>query len=137
MKQCQLATSLSGLCQMQAVHGFSHWMVHIIGPYADVGHSDAACVCMLAQAKYFEGYADEQYNTFKKMLGREAEAFHEILEDLLTQLNMPRRFKDLNITSAQLDEMAPLSLEHPFLTKFNVRPIDTVEKVRAVLALGE
>lgn len=137
MRQLQLATALSGMCQMQAIHGFSHWMVHIIGPYADVGHSDAACVCMLAQAKYFEGYADEAYGVFKKSLGREKEAFHEILEDLLIQLNMPIRFKDLNITKEQLDEMAPIALEHPFLTRFNVRPIDTVEKVRAVLALGE
>jgi len=137
MRNLQLATALSGLCQMQAIHGFSHWMVHIIGPYADVGHSEAACVCMVAQAKYFEGYADERYTIFKKSLGREEETFHEILEDLLNQLEMPTRFKDLGITKEQLDEMAPLAMEHPFLTRFNVRPIDTPEKVRAVLALGE
>ena len=137
IKNCQMATALSGMSQMQAIHGFSHWMVHIIGPYAGVGHSEAACVCMLAQAKWLEGYVDEQYNSIKKLLGREGESFHEILEDLLQKINMPTRFSDINVSSDLLDEMAPMAMDHPLLTHFNIRPIDTPEKVRQVLSLGE
>jgi len=136
MTNCQFATSLCGLGNMSAVHGFSHWMGHIIGPYASVGHSDTACVLMLAQAKWNEGYADEQYNRVKELLGRE-EPFYQILEELLTELEMPKSFKDLGVTSAQLDEMVPFAMEHRLVTKFNLRPIDTPEKVREILALGE
>jgi len=136
MTNCQFATSLCGLGNMSAVHGFSHWMGHIIGPYASVGHSDTACVLMLAQAKWNEGYADEQYNRVKELLGRE-EPFYQILEELLTELEMPKSFKDLGVTSKQLDEMVPFAMEHRLVTKFNLRPIDTPEKVREILALGE
>jgi len=135
--QCQVAASLSGVSTMSVVHGFSHWMVHIIGPYADVGHSEAACICMVAQAKWLEGYVDERYNAIKKLLGKEDEAFHEILSNLLQQLNMPTRFSDIGITSDQLDVMAGLAMNHPLLSTYNVRAIDTEEKVRQVLALGE
>ena len=137
MHNLQVAAALSGISTMSVVHGFSHWMVHILGPYAGVGHSDAACICMVAQAKWLEGWVDERYSAIKKLLRREDEAFHEILADLIQQLNMPLRFSELGINSQQLDEMAKIAMEHPLLSNFNVRPIDTAEKVREVLALGE
>jgi len=136
MNNCQLATAMSGMGVMSVVHSFSHWVVHVIGPYADVGHSDTACVAMLAQAKWLEGYADEQYGVIRRMLGREIEAFHEILEDLLTKLDMPTHWQDLGLTKTQMEEMAPLALQHPWLTKFNLRPITNLEQVTAIMELG-
>ncbi len=137
MHLCQLATSYCGIGQMSAIHGFSHWMVHIVGPYASVGHSDVACILMLAQAKWLEGHAEEQHTAIKKLLGRLNEPFHEILAELLHKLDMPTTFADLGITDKQLDEMAPLALDHPLLTKFNLRPLETAKDVRQVLALAE
>jgi len=137
MHNCQMATSFCGMGQLSAVHGDSHFMGHIIGPYAGVGHSDVACILMLSQAKWLEGHADKQYNRIKKLLGREEVLFHKILEELLEALEMPTRFNDIGVTSAQLDEMAPLAMDHPLLTKFNLRPLDTPAEVRKVLALGE
>ncbi len=137
MHNCQLAVSCCGMAQMSAIHGFSHYMVHIVGPYASVGHSNAACVLMLAQAKWLEQYAGEQHGAIKRLLGRESEPFHAILEDLLNTLEMPTRFKDLDISGEQLDEMAPFALDHPFATRYNLKPLTTTEEVRAVLALAE
>ena len=65
---CQPAQSVNGqhlishegqIGKITAVHGFSHWMVHIVGPYSSDSHSDVACVVMLTQAKWLEAYADE------------------------------------------------------------------------------
>ncbi len=137
MHLCQLATSFCGMGQMTAVHGFSHWMVHIVGPYASVGHSNVACILMLAQAKWLDGYAEEQHSAIKRLLGRPDEPFHEILAELLRELEMPTSFPELGITSEQLDEMAPLALNHPLLAKFNLRSLETAEDVREVLALAE
>ena len=136
MVQCQLATSLCGLGQMSVLHGFSHWMVHIIGPYAQVAHSDVACILMLAQAKWFEGWADEQHQSILRALGRQGETLHEVLFDLLNRLSLPVYFEDIGITQDQLDEMAPLALEHPLVTKANLRPIETIADVKKVLAYG-
>lgn len=135
MSNCQFALACAGMAQMCATHGFSHWMVHIVGPYASVGHSEAACVLMLAQARWFEGYADEHFDVIKRILGRENEPFHQIIFDLLDRLDMPTSFKDLGVNDQQLDEMAPLAMEHPLVTSYNLRPIETVDEIRQVLAL--
>jgi maleylacetate reductase len=136
MTNCQLATSFSGITMAATIHGFSHWMVHVIGPYAGVGHSEAACILMLAQARWLEGYANEEHRALKRLLNREQEPLHKILKELLDRLEMPTTFQDIGVTSEQLDEMAPLALDHPLATKHNIRPIISAKDVRAVLELG-
>jgi len=108
-----------------------------VGPFASVGHSEAACVCMLAQARYFEGYADERLAGAKKLMGKEGENFSDLIVTFLEQIGMPTSFSELGIDSAKLDEMAPMAMKHPLLKTFNIRPIDTKEKARAVMALAE
>src|SRR5690606_5657167 len=66
----QLATWYTGMGQMSVPHGFSHWMVHVVGPLAGVPHSDAACVLMLAQARWLEEYATEQHRRILGLLNR-------------------------------------------------------------------
>lgn len=67
---CQLATWYTGMGQMSVPHGFSHWMVHIVGPLASVPHSEAACVLMLAQARWLENHAVSQHKNVRSLLGR-------------------------------------------------------------------
>ena len=119
---------------MSVTHGFSHWSVHVIGPYADIGHSDAACVMMLAQAKWLEGYADEQHGAILRLLGREDETLYEVLKDLLETLQLPSSLADIGLTRAQADELAPLILEHPWTPAFNLRKISSVEDVKEILS---
>lgn len=137
INSCTLAASLCGLTQMATIHGFSHWMVHIIGPYANVGHSDVACVLMLAQSKWLQGFADKEHDAIAHAVGRAGEPLHAILDDLLHDLELPTCFEDLGITSAELDAMAPLAFDHPFATKYNLRTIETTDHVREILALGQ
>lgn len=136
LNNVQLATWFAGACQMSVTHGFSHWMVHILGPYADISHSDAGAILMLAQAKWFEGYAEETHGAICKDLGREGEPLHVVLEELLTTLEMPRSLKTLNVSDQKIAEMCQLGLEHPFVTEYNVRPIKTLEDITAVMALA-
>ena len=136
MNMCHLACAMSGLTTMSAAHGFSHWMTHIVGPYAGIGHSEAACVLMLAQAKYFEGYADESHGALLKALDRNDRSLHSVLEEFLVGLGMPTRFEDLGLSREQVEEMAPLALEHPLLTRYNLREIKTLEDIRTALAFG-
>ncbi|SDC84824.1 Alcohol dehydrogenase, class IV [Cupriavidus sp. YR651] len=134
--QCQLATWYTGMGQMSVPHGFSHWMVHIIGPYGGVAHSDAACVLMLAQARWLEGWATPQHDRVRAALGRPGQPFHDILHDLLVTLGMPTTLDDLGLTRAQVDDMIGPALAHPMVTRNNLRPITTEADLRAVLALA-
>ncbi len=136
LKNCQLAAWYTGMCQQSVMHGFSHFMVHVLGPYAKVSHSDAACVLMLAQAKWLEGYAEESHNAIKQKLGRPDETLHSILLKLLKQLDMPTTLSDLGVDQALVDEMIQPALDYELVTSNNVRPIQTAEDIRAVMSLA-
>lgn len=131
---CQLATWYTGMGQMSVPHGFSHWMVHIVGPLASVPHSEAACVLMLAQARWLEGHAVPQHDNVRRLLGRTG-PFSEVLFNLLTELNMPRSLQDLGLNFDQVESFIQPALEHPQVTRNNLRPISTAADVREVLSL--
>jgi maleylacetate reductase len=120
--------------QMSVPHGFSHWMVHIVGPLASVPHSEAACVLMLAQARWLEGHAVPQHDNVRRLLGRTG-PFSEVLFNLLTELNMPRSLQDLGLNFDQVESFIQPALEHPQVTRNNLRPISTAADVREVLSL--
>lgn len=132
---CQLATWYTGMGQMSVPHGFSHWMVHIVGPLAGVPHSDAACVLMLAQARWLEQHAKEQHARMLHLLNR-TESFAAVLEGLLVQLNMPRTLADLGLKDEQIESFIQPALDHPQVTHNNLRPIRSAADIRAVLALA-
>ncbi len=136
LRNCQLAAWYTGICQQSVMHGFSHFMVHVLGPYAKVSHSDAACVLMLAQAKWLEGYAEEPHNAIKAKLGRPIETLHSILLDLLKQLGMPTTLADLGVEPDLVEEMIQPALDYELVTTNNLRPIKTADDIRAVMNLA-
>ncbi len=136
LTNCQLATWYTGMGQMSVPHGFSHWMVHIVGPYGGVPHSKAACVLMLAQAKWLEGWAEPEHGRLSAALGQPDVPFHRILREFLVRLNMPLTFADLGLTRQKVEDMIGPALEHPMVTRNNRRPIRTETELRAILALA-
>jgi alcohol dehydrogenase class IV len=124
--------------QMSAgsTHGFSHPIVHILGPYASLGHSTTACVMMLAQARWIEGLGGDHFLEIKRSLGRPNETFSDILLALLEELELPTTLEDLGVDDKMIEEIIPLALAHPTLTRHNVRPIKTAEDIRAVFELA-
>lgn len=132
---CQLATWYTGMGQMSVPHGFSHWMVHVVGPQGSVSHSDAACVLMLAQARWLEGWAVAQHDRLRQLLGLSG-PFYQILDRFLQELGMPRTFEDLGLSRMQVNDMIEPALQHPMVTRNNVRPIKTKADLQAALALA-
>ena len=133
---CQLATWYTGMGQLSVPHGFSHWMVHIVGPYAHIPHSDAACVLMLAQARWSERHAAAQHGNVLRLLGRSG-SFADVLDGLLADLGLPRSMQDLGLSPEQVESFIQPALDHPQVTRNNLRPITTAEDLRAVLHLAD
>ncbi|GAA5163240.1 iron-containing alcohol dehydrogenase [Pseudonocardia eucalypti] len=133
---CQRASYYTGLGQLSAPHGFSHYMVHVLAPIAGVPHSALACVLMLAQARWLEGAADAEYHRLLRLLGREGDKFHEVVLELLELLGMPTSLTDLGITDAHLDEAVPLGMRHKMVVENNLRPIDSEQELRRILWLA-
>jgi maleylacetate reductase len=134
--ECQLATWYTGMGQMSVPHGFSHWMVHILGPIAGVPHSDAACVLMLAQARWLDGWARDEHRRLMAALGQPDRPLHAMLEELLQRLGMPTTLDDLGVRREQIDAMIAPALSHPMVTRYNKRPIATGADLRAILELA-
>ena len=133
---CQLATWYTGMGQLSVPHGFSHWMVHIVGPLANIPHSEAACVLMLAQARWSERHAAVQHGNVLRLLGRSG-SFADVLDGLLADLGLPRSLQDLGLSAEQVESFIQPALDHPQVTRNNLRPITTVADLRAVLRLAD
>lgn len=133
----QLASWYAGLVQttMSAVHGFSHWMTHILAPHAMVGHSEMGGVLMLAQARWMQDAGSARQNAVLDAIGGGYRTLPQAIEALLRELGLPESLGALGIDREQIEEVLPLALRHPILTRFNVREIRTADDLRAVLDL--
>jgi maleylacetate reductase len=130
----QRASWLGGVCQMSVPHGFSHFMVHVLAPWAHIGHSETACVMMLAQARWLRGHDDPRLADVAAAMGRPGETLDVILYDLLRKVGLPTSLREIGVDPAQLHEVVDLALAHPYVTLHNLRPITTADDILAVLA---
>ena len=122
---------------MATLHGFSHWMTHIVAPLAGIAHSDAACVLMLAQARWFGPVARPRYEALLCAMGRAPDVpFADLLHSLLLELELPTTLGAIGIDDALIERSIPLALQHPLVTRHNLRPIRTAQDIREVLALA-
>jgi maleylacetate reductase len=135
---CQLATWYTGFgnATMSPLHGFSHFMVHILAPLAHAGHSETAAVLMLAQARWIEQVGTPHYPAILKTIDSKHRRFADALEELLLTLKLPTRLGDIGVTTDQAEAALPLALRHPSLMRHNVRPIQGIEDLRALMALA-
>ena len=140
LTNCQLANWYVGVVVMTMAmqHGFSHALAHVVAPWADIAHSDVACVLMLTQAKWLEGLETSPHEKVTALLGRSGEKFSDILNDLLVELEMPTNLAQLGVTPEQTEEMIPHALAWGGVTKSNIRPVKTADDLRQVfkIALG-
>lgn len=130
----QRASFLAGICQMSVPHGFSHFMVHVFAPWAQIGHSDTACVMMLAQARWLSGHDDPRIAEVAAAMGRPGDPLDVILLDLLEACDLPTSVRQLGVDPKRLDEVVGLAMAHPYVTLHNLRPIRTAEEIAAILA---
>jgi maleylacetate reductase len=135
---CQMATWYTGVgnATMSPLHGFSHFMVHILAPQANIGHSETAAVLMLAQARWIEEVGTPHYAAILAATGSRHARFADALRELLVTLKLPLTLADLGVTQSHIEATLPLALRHPSLMRHNVREIRGEAELRAILALA-
>lgn len=131
--ECQLATWLTGMGQ-SVPRGFSFASVHVLAPWAMVGHGEAACVMMLAQARWFSEVSNPALDAIADAVGRPGMRVDHLVQELLERLKMPTSLADLGVARSRLPELAELVHAHPVVHQFNLRPIVTLDDVTAVLS---
>ncbi|SEB59346.1 iron-containing alcohol dehydrogenase [Streptomyces melanosporofaciens] len=130
----QRASWLGGVCQMSVPHGFSHFMVHVLAPWAHIGHSETACVMMLAQARWLREHDDPRLAAVAAAMGRPGETLDVILYDLLRDIGLPTSLREIGVDPEQISGVVPHALAHPYLTLHNLRPITTADDILTALA---
>lgn len=138
LSACQLATWYTGMgnVAMAPMHGFSHYMVHLLAPHIGAGHSVTAGPLMLAQARWIEEQPTPRY---KQLLGGALPArrtLSEALESLLGVLGLPTSLSELGATPKHLEEIIPLAMRHPSLTRHSVRPLENEQELTRVLEMA-
>jgi len=71
-----------------------------------------------------------------RLLGRSG-SFADMLDGLLADLGMPRSLQDLGLSAEQVESFIQPALDHPQVTRNNLRPITTAADLRAVLQLAD
>lgn len=130
----QRASWLGGMSQMSVPHGFSHFMVHVLAPWAGIGHSETACVMMLAQARWLRDHNDPRLSDITGAMGRPDDPLDVILYELLQECGLPTSLPEIDVDPQRLSDLVPLALAHPNVTRHNIRPITTSDDILAVLA---
>jgi maleylacetate reductase len=134
----QLATWYTGMVQttMSLVHGFSHWMTHILAPLALASHSETGGVLMLVQARWIEEIGCSRHKVILQAIGSSHDRLPSALEELLVMLELPTTLSELGITREHIEAAIPIAMQHPILTRYNPREITGPDDLRRLLDLG-
>ena len=135
---CQLATWYTGMgnVTMAAMHGFSHYMVHILAPHIGAGHSETAAPLMLAQARWLEEQPTPRYKDLLRATLPSHRSLADALESLLGLLGLPTSLSELGATVKQVEEIVPLAMRHPSLTRHSVRPLEDEQELMRVMEMA-
>ncbi len=138
LSACQLATWYTGMgnVTMAPLHGFSHYMVHILAPHIGAGHSETAGPLMLAQARWLEEQPPPRYEQLVSAALPAGQSLSGALEALLHQLGLPTTLRELGTTAEHIDEITPLAMKHPSLAPHSIRPLTDEHELARVLQLA-
>jgi maleylacetate reductase len=124
--ECQIGTWLSmGPLSSGVPMGASHGIGYVLGAVYDVPHGYTSCVMLPAVMRW-----NRPANA-----GRQAEDAADVLDDFIRGLGMPRRLRDVRISSDHFDAIAGQVMATPWIPR-NPRRIDGPAQVREILLLA-
>jgi maleylacetate reductase len=130
--ESQMAAYLACVNSSRAGSGASHGIGYILGGRYGVHHGHSSCVMLPHVLRWNEKTTAERQNKLASTIGKPnlADAVAELIKDL----GLPSRLRDVGITEAQLPAIAEEAAKHPTVLS-NPRPItgtaDVLEILRA------
>ena len=126
-----LAATGLGRVSMGASHGFGYLLSTIGG----VPHGYTSCVMLPAVLRWNEPVIADIERAIASALGRPDLTASEAVGELLDELELPRRLRDVNLTADQIAEIAERAPAHP-VVKANPRPVRNSSDAAEILALA-
>jgi alcohol dehydrogenase class IV len=119
----QIATTLGGIAFTNAGLGLVHAMSHTVGGFFDTPHGITNGVLLPHVLRYTRIAREEEFAELASALGRPTdglsrrEASMELVvavEDMLTDLDLPTRLRDLGVEEDALEELAEAAVTREF-----------------------
>jgi maleylacetate reductase len=130
---CQLGAWMSIMGSQNGVtKGASHGIGHVLGGTAGVPHGYTSCVMLPPVLRYNEAVNAERQAWVSEALGRAGQATGDAVAELVEQLGLPGRLRDVGVKPEQLDRIAEESM-HDRWVHTNPRKIAGPADVRALL----
>jgi len=115
--------------------GASHAIGRALGGTAGVPHGLTSCVLLPSVLRYNEMATEAQQNVVAKAMGRPGIPAAQIVEDLVTQLGLPRRLGEVGVKKDRFEAIAKAAMQDRGIYG-NPRPIKGWEDILAILELA-
>lgn len=115
--------------------GASHGIGHQLGAVANVPHGYCTCVMLPSVLAYNLEVTAAQQTTVADALGRPDMAAGDAVRELIEDLGLPSRLRDVGVTREQFDAIAEGSVHNVFVSQ-NPRPIEGPEQIMEILEMA-
>lgn len=140
--QAQVAAWMS-VCGLANVNlGLSHGIGHQLGARNNVPHGVTSCVMMVPTMAYNQHHVGSRQVWIAQAMGVDigvlsaeeaAEAGRAAVQQLILDLDLPHRLRDVGVTAADFPALAADALED-LIVATNPRPVRSVDEITALLA---
>ena len=130
---CQLGAWMSVVGSQNGVaKGASHGIGHVLGGTAGVAHGYTSCIMLPPVLRYNAGVTAERQTWAAEAMGRPGIAAADAVAELVAELGLPGRLRDVGVPAELLDRIAQESM-HDRWVHTNPRRIAGPADVRALL----
>lgn len=130
---CLIGAWLSTIGSQSGVpKGASHGIGHVLGGTAGVPHGYTSCIMLPPVLRFNKTVNKERQNIVSQAFDQPTEDAAAVVSELIAQLGLPRRLRDVDVPRNQLDTIATLSM-HDRWIHTNPRHIDGPAAIRALL----
>jgi alcohol dehydrogenase class IV len=123
-----LASASIGRVQFGASHGIGH----VLGGLCGVSHGHTSCVLLPAVLRWNEEITGEKQKHIAEALGRPYMSAWKAVQDLVGELGLPTRLRDVEVEREMLPAVAEAALGNIWV-RTNPRPIESPAQVMEIL----
>lgn len=113
-------------------YGASHGVGHVLGGLCGVSHGHTSCVLLPSVLRWNEAVTADKQKLISEALGRPYVPAHKTVADLISELGMPTRLRDVGVEENQLPTVAEAALGNIWV-RTNPRRIESPGDVMEIL----
>jgi maleylacetate reductase len=133
---CQFGSWLSmGPLASGVPMGASHGIGYVLGAMFDIPHGHTSCIMLPAVMRWNKPANAARQQLVSAAMGHPGEDAADVLDALISGLEMPRSLSVVKVGAGSFDKMAQQAMATPWVPR-NPRRIDGPSQVRAILELA-